>query len=152
MRMIIVGPCGIGKSTIAKLIAYHKKIECLDLDELKLTGQVNRLPCSISYLNLKECLKDILDRQSHGFVLDIGGGTVFRKDRDNTERLQQVLWLKQAYEAKIIVLFAQQQTVQRRFLSVKSRKIDEFTKVWEAWLKIEKPFWQQCADHFIDTT
>jgi shikimate kinase len=156
MNYIIGGPCGIGKSTIAQRLAHLCGIVHLDLDKIRiidmkrLKGRVS--PCSLGYLNLNECLKDILDDCEKGFVLDTGGGTIFRKGKDNTERLNQVIWLKTAYNAKVIVLFAEKREACQRFLATKNREANEFDNIWNTWEEVEKPYWLECSDKSIDTT
>lgn len=153
-RYIIGGPCGVGKSTIAQLMADRYGIKHLDLDEIgsddmkKRAGQIS--PCSTSFLNLEDCLSEILNVYKQGFALDVGGDSIFREGKDNQERVNQVLWLKHNFDAKVIVLFAKKSVVSQRFLSTKNRGASEFNPVWQAWNKIEKPHWQRCADKFID--
>ena len=86
MKVVLVGPCSVGKSTVAKLLANRANIVCLDFDEIgiqdmqKRKGQVS--PFSSSRLNFMQSIPTIiLNTTSTGFVLDIGGDTVFRKKR-----------------------------------------------------------------------
>jgi hypothetical protein len=101
---------------------------------------------------LENCLKDILNSCKQGFVLDVGGGSVFCKDKNNQERLNQVLWLKHNFNAKVMVLFAKKSVVDQRFYAARNNKTDKFDVIWQEWSEIEKPYWRQCADKFIDTT
>lgn len=156
MRIVVAGPCGVGKSTVAKLLADQWGVKYLSLDEIrsddmrKRAGQIS--PCSVSKLDLKECLGPILNAHSEKFVLDLGGDSVFRKGKDNEERLEQVFWLKRTYEAQVVVLTSQKDVLSWRFLSTKNRAIDEFDEIWQAWILVEEPCWQRCADRFVDTT
>ena len=156
MNYILGGPCGVGKSTNAKLLSEYYGIVNLDFDTIRLDNMKKRRgersPCSISFLDLEDCLKNILNSCQQGFVLDIGGSSIFRKDKDNQKRLDQILWLKGTFDAKVIVLFAKKSVVRQRFLATKNRKVDEFGTIWQAWKKIEKPYWQRCTDNFINTT
>ncbi|MEK7325533.1 MAG: hypothetical protein AAB217_09795, partial [Chloroflexota bacterium] len=132
------------------------KVKCLDFDEIRSRdmrdrkGQVS--PCSVSRLNLTECLTPTLKACGERFVLDFGGDSVFRKSKDNEERLEQVLWLKRTYAAQVVVLTAQKDVLRRRFLATKDRAADEFDELWQTWILIEEPYWQRCADQFLDTT
>ncbi len=156
MKYIIGGLCGIGKSTVSRLISDRYEIVHLDLDEIRAKDMERRRgrisPCSIGQLNLEKCLKDILDSCGKGFVLDIGGDSIFREGKDNQERLAQVLWLKSTYHAKVIVLFAENKEARQRFITTKNREVGEFPEIWKAWKEIEKPYWLRCSDRFIDTT
>jgi RNase adaptor protein for sRNA GlmZ degradation len=156
VNVVISGPCGIGKSTVAKSFAYRMKMAYLDFDELRSTDLDQRRsgisPCSVSALNLKECLSSKLDVLHLCFVLDIGGDTIFRPRANNEERLKQVFWLKTTYLTQIVILTATHDILLKRFTTCKNRKEIEFDKVWEEWLTIGKQYWYRCADFLIDTT
>ena len=156
MRIVFAGPCGVGKSTVAKLLADQYSIKYLSLDEIrsddmrKRAGQIS--PCSVSRLDLRECLAPTLNAHNENFVLDLGGDSVFRKNKDNEERLEQVFWLKRTYQAKVVVLTSQKDNLRRRFLSTKNRATNEFDEMWQTWIMVEEPHWQRCTDQFLDTT
>jgi shikimate kinase len=153
MKVVIVGPCGVGKSTAAKLLASRANIAYLDFDEIgiqdmqKRKGQIS--PFSASKLNFMQSLPAITVAR---FVLDIGGDTVFRKDADNNERLAQVILLKETYSTLIVVLTAKKDILQRRFFSTKNRGENEFDEIWQNWTEIAEPHWKKCGDVFIDTS
>lgn len=113
-------------------------------------GQIS--PCSVSKLNLKECLVPVLKANPAGFVLDIGGDTVFRKNADNEARLEQVRWLKHNFGAMVVTLTAERDVLRERFLGSKNRRPDKFDEVWESWKAIGEPYWDRCSDFVIDTT
>lgn len=92
MNIIIAGPCGVGKSTIASMLAKKTGMKYLDFDEIRATK--NDPPCSLSKINIIECLSHELRNASIRFILDIGGGTVFRQTTNNDEQLRQILRLK----------------------------------------------------------
>lgn len=150
---MIAGPCGVGKSTISRLLAEKANATHLDFDEVRVAdmkqrhGQVS--PCSMSALNLRECIPPYLDNCVTGFVLDFGGDTVFRRNVDNEHRLEQTVWLKQTYDAAILVITAEQTELRRRFLASKNRKPNEFNAVWQDWENIAGAFWRKCADAII---
>ena len=128
----------------------------LDFDDLRAAEMGRKKegfsPCSISKLNLKECLPSILDTLSIGFVLDIGGDTVFRTNANNDDRRDQVLWLKETYSAQIVVLTAEREILLQRFTSSKNRDINEFDPLWRGWKSIGASYWCSCADLIVDTT
>lgn len=157
MKVVIVGPCGVGKSTVAKILANRANVTYLDFDEIgiqdmqKRKGQVS--PFSASKLNFLQSIPTIiLSTTSSRFVLDIGGDTVFRKNADNDERLAQVIWLKKTYTSPITVLTAKEDVLQRRFVSTKKRSENEFGEIWKSWTDIAEPYWKKCGDIFIDTS
>jgi hypothetical protein len=156
VNIVIAGPCGVGKSKVAKSFAHQTRKKYLDFDELGIADMVKRKvgisPFSSSRLNLKQCLPPILDTISIGFVLDIGGDTVFRPRADNDDRLMQILWLKKTYSAQIVVLTARKDILFERFIASKNRNASEFDETWMDWVTVGKPYWQRCVDLLVDTS
>jgi len=157
MNVVVAGPCGVGKSTIAESFARSVGIVYLDFDELRAIDMKERKgafsPCSVSKLNLKECLPAKLDKISSSFILDFGGDTVFRDRVNNEDRLDQILWLKENYSVKIILFIATKENLSQRFVaSEKNRDLTEFDKLWIDWQNVAEPYWRRCADLIIDTT
>ena len=154
--MLISGPCGVGKTAVAKILTRRTGIFYIDFDELGVIDMKKRNPSispfSTSFLNLKECLPPIINKVSDKFILDIGGDSVFRHNVNNDDRLEQILWLKKTYSTHIVILTAIKNILIQRFISTKSRKIIEFDRVWTDWLTVVKPNWQRCADLIIDTS
>jgi shikimate kinase len=163
MNLVITGPCGVGKSTIAKSIADRMGIVFLDFDEHRATEMGNTYlghhPCSVSYLNLKECLYTKLEKISTNFILDIGGDTIFRLGVDNEDRKNQIQCLKTRYSARIVLLTSERDVLFRRFSGCEKRKLkgingllEEFDVLWKDWLSIGATYWTSCADLVLDTT
>jgi shikimate kinase len=156
MNIVIAGPCGVGKSTIAQLLAQKAGMVFLDFDDLRAVemgrNDEGYSPCSVSKLNLKECLPSILDTCSTGFVLDIGGDTVFRLNANNDDRRDQVLWLRKTYSAQVVVLTAERENLFQRFTASKNRYTNEFETLWTDWKSTGEPYWRSCADQVVDTT
>ena len=157
MNIVVVGPSGVGKSTVSNLFAQQAGMRYLDFDKIRSTK--NSLPCSLSRLNILECLSSELDSNSTGFVLDIGGGTVFRPNIDNDDRLRQILQLKNAYSAQVVMLTANQDILFERYINTKTKDASSkqqnsiyFNNLWSDWLTIEQPYWQLCVELTIDTT
>jgi shikimate kinase len=157
MKVVIVGPCGVGKSTVAKLLADRANTPYLDFDEIgiqdmqKRKGQIS--PFSASRLNFMQSIPTIIPNTTFAkFVLDIGGDTVFRKNTDNDKRLGQVIWIKDTYTSPIIVLTAKKNVLQKRFVSSKKRNENEFDAIWQNWTDVAEPHWKKCGDIFIDTS
>jgi shikimate kinase len=157
MNIIIAGPCGVGKSTISSLLAQQTGMRYLDFDELRATK--NSSACSLSSLNILECLSQELDNLSVSFLLDIGGGTVFRPNTNNDERLKQIQQLKNKYSAKVVILTAKKDVLFERYINTETKgKVDKekntiyFNRLWSDWLTFEQPRWQECHDINIDTS
>jgi len=157
MKVVIVGPCGVGKSTVAKFLANRANTPYLDFDEIgiqdmqKRKGQIS--PFSVSGLNFMQSIPIIIpNTTSAQFVLDIGGDTVFRQNADNYKRLAQVIWLKETYTSSIVILTAQNDILRKRFISTKNRSDYEFDEIWQNWTDISEPHWKKCGDIFIDTS
>jgi len=157
INVVVAGPCGVGKSTIAEYFARSTGMTYLDFDELrgmdvKEGKAISPSPCSVSMLNLKDCLPTKLEKISSSFILDIGGDTVFRRSANNKERLDQIFWLKASYSVKIILLLAEKDVLFQRFVATKDRNESEFDEPWIDWKDVGEPYWRQCADLIIDTT
>ena len=157
MNIVIAGPCGVGKSTVAKPLAEQVQAEYLDFDEIRATKK-NSIPCMLSRLNIIECLSSELALFKLGFVLDVGGGTVFRPNTDNVERMRQVRQLKNLYLARVVVLTADRDTLFKRYMnskpdvSSKNENASYFENALSNWKVTEQPYWEQCAELTIDTT
>ena len=155
MNIVISGPCGVGKTTVAKTLTYRTGMEHIDFDGRGIADLEKRVnsPFASMWLNLRECLPLLVKDKSKRFVLDFGFGNIFRSKVDNSERLDQVRWLKQEYSAQIVVLTAKKDIVQKRFNKLTNRyKFDLFDKLWMDWLTYEKSNWRKCADLLIDTS
>lgn len=156
MNVILVGPCGVGKSAVGVSFANRAKLKYLDFDALGIVDmdehKVNKSLFSRRWLNFRKSIPMIMETTVGGYVLDIGGSTVFHANADNNERLEQVLWLKETYVAKIIVLTATKDTLANRFISDKSRRITDFDAIWDEWSNIAERYWRQCRDESIDTS
>ena len=115
--------------------------------------------CSLRNLDLLKCLSNELKFASEGFVLDIGGDSVFRLGVDNKDRLNQIIDLKKTYSGRLVVLTANRNVLLERYINTKSKGIGNslqnemyFQSLWSNWLNVEKRLWEKCADFFIDTT
>lgn len=156
MNLVLVGPCGVGKSAVGQVLADRLGKAYLDFDALRTKdqkdhpGQVS--PFSVSCLDLRIALPPIFSQLSSGFVLDIGGDTVFRANQDNRDRFSQVLWFKRSYKFHLIILTATKKILVDRFISTKNRGVGDFAGVWDDWSKISLPYWLNCGDFFIDTS
>ena len=138
-------------------IASRANLSYLDFDALDIVDMQTRKaqvsPFSVSKLNFMQCLPTLISSvTSAGFVLDIGGETVFRKNVDNNERLNQVLWLKETYTSIVVVLTASKNVLLNRFISAKNRSENEFDRTWDDWVNVAEPYWQKCGNIFVDTS
>lgn len=156
VNFILAGSCGVGKSVVGKYLANHAKLKYLDFDALGIKDMEERKggtsPFSRTGLNFRQSIPMIMDTSIDGYVLDIGGSTVFHEKADNNERLAQVIWLKNTYLARVIVLTATKETLANRFISDESRDKFDFDAIWDEWINIAEPYWRQCGDVFVDTS
>jgi len=154
INLAIVGPCGVGKSTVAKIVCSDLQINYMDFDALGIEDMNSRRigfsPYSVSKLNFHS----VFDNQKilGKFLLDIGGDTVFRPNVDNDERLEQIFWLKNTYSMQIVVLTARREILAFRFIATKNRCTLEFDDIWNNWVNYAQPNWDRCGDIFIDTS
>ena len=155
MRLLLSGPCGVGKSSAAALIVAHVAgSRHLDLDALRVgTDGISLLPgCSVSSLDLEVCVGAEVDACGNHIVLDIGGDTVFRRGSvDNESRLAQLLAFKKAHDLEAVLLDASREATRSRFLSCKSRRPDEFDEPWNDWTEVSRPYWVRAADRVVST-
>ena len=156
MNLLISGPCGVGKSTVARILAQRTEKDYLDFDSLGITDMEKIQPRISSFspsgLNLIECLPPILNEISGEFILDIGGDNIFRPRVDNDKRLKHVLWLKEKYSIQIVILTATRNILCQRFNASRNQILSNFDILWGDWQIIGKPYWQKCADLIIDTS
>lgn len=155
-RLFIAGPCSVGKSTVSNIVSKYLSIEYLDYDNLGIKDMENNnhqiSPFSLMGFNLKKSIYPLIENNSNGFIIDMGGENVFRHGVDNDNRLRQILDLKEDLQVKVIVLFSNQQILYKRFCSSKNRKKEEFLSIWNNWIELIFPYWKICGDRFIDTS
>jgi hypothetical protein len=153
-RYLIAGPCGVGKTTLGKLVSQTLGVHFIDHDEVKERVKLNPSPCSASRLMLDDCLGGILNLEGHpdAFVFAIGGDSIFRPSADNNDRLVQLLHARDKYGLIVSVLTAERTILKHRFLQTKDRKEGEFLEIWENWKNVEEPNWRRCADCFVETS
>lgn len=89
MNVILVGPCGVGKSVVGKSFANRAKLIYLDFDALGVADMEKRKgensPFSRSRLNFRQSIPIIMDTTIGRYVLDIGGSTIFHAKANNNE-------------------------------------------------------------------
>lgn len=152
-RLFIVGPCGVGKTTVAERIESIYGLTHLNLDGYRRGYPATSSGCSLAHLDLRACLAPFLESQPGGFVIDVGGDTVFRRTVDcNEARLQQVVELKRDHGIMVVILDGGEAVVRARFLLCKSRHPDEFDGSWRDWSEVGGPWWRKCADRVVDTS
>ena len=159
MNVMLVGPCGVGKTTVSMRVAVLAKLKYHDFDAIGIAHmkKVNPLisPYSKSRLNLKKSLHLILGQAATRFILAMGGDTVFNKCANNDERLEQVLCAKKTYALQIVVLTARKDILEKRFVASRNEftlELSDFGRDWEEWLDIAEPYWRKCSDIVIDTS
>jgi len=157
MNILISGPCGVGKTTISKKLASKLRRNYLNFDQIGLLDMEERKPnispFSHKGLDLEVCMQIMLDKYKGEFILDIGGDNVFRPGADNFNYLNDLNEIKKKYSMKIFIIFADKNSVCRRFYNTRNRTIDhDFEKIWSDWVNIIKPNWEKCSDFLLDTS
>lgn len=106
----ILGPPGIGKSTIGKKIAKKMKISFLDLDEfiskktnMKNTKEVIRVYGRLYFWKIgHKCLKEVLLKKRKNYVLAFSGGVICHRDKRDLK--DKNLKLIKKYSFNILLL------------------------------------------------
>jgi shikimate kinase len=157
MNILISGPCGVGKSTVSKILASRIGKTYLNFDELGLLDMEKRnpniSPFSHEGLNLKKCMQIMLEGITKEFILEIGGDNVFHSGVDNYRYLNDLIAIKSKYSLRIIILISDKNTLYERFLNTRNGNyMDNFNNQWLDWKTIIKPNWEECLDFLVDTT
>jgi shikimate kinase len=141
----------VGKTAVANILATRISMTALDFDEIR-AKHVHMPEFRLSSLNLVRCLPILLRLAPTGFVLDVGGDTVFRPNAKNDARLTDLQQFKNASASLVVVLTATRDVLLKRFLSTKGRSLATPNHPWEDWERVAAPYWAQCADFSLDTS
>jgi hypothetical protein len=149
-RMIIAGPCGSGKTYLSALIIQRlPSVQHIERDVIDRPIGVRQDPCSIGFLNLNDCFRDSISSAIGGYIIDMGGASIFRRSADNEERLSQLSKFKRDNEISVILLTPTKAVLKSRFVGSKNREAEEFEDIWASWKSVEEPYWAKCADLII---
>jgi predicted ABC-type ATPase len=114
IRVLLAGPAGVGKTQIAcELASRAPGVNHIEHDALK-----GETPCSPRGFDPYQCFSSRVSASAQ-FVIDIGGGSVFRSDVDNDARLRRIRAFKHDYSIVIVLITANRAVVRQRFLSSK---------------------------------
>lgn len=150
VRILLSGPCSVGKTLVAReMVSRCPDIEHIEHDSLKRSDGFRCMP---SDFDADSCFSPSLKSCKRGFVIDLGGDTVFRSRANNEDRLKQMKAFKEKHDVTLVLLTAKYDVLLNRFVGSKDRNKDEFKDVWHNWKSIEEPYWRQCADIVIDTS
>ena len=141
IRLLLAGPAGVGKSTLAHSLYKRFNISHVNHDGMKPEEDISH-PCTLHQFDPYGCFRDDISSKEQ-FVIDIGAGTVFRKDKDNAARLDRIVAFKRDYNLTIVVLTADRTVVRKQFLKKGDRQ--HFKNACDEW-KIAYPWWQKCLD------
>jgi len=145
VRIILTGPAGIGKTYLAsKMVKLNTQIKHIEHDQLK-----KSLECSISYFDLEKCFEPEISNVD-SFVIDVAGGSIFRKKANNKSTLRTVIDFKLRHYIKIILLNASRDVVKTRYLKSPGSFEICFSQDWKTWLEVGQPNWKLCCDLEID--
>ncbi len=150
--ILIAGPCGVGKSTVAELVAKQTGLPCVDLDAARRKYRDADSAFRDAYFNLAGCVRRVAP--DGDAVIDIGGDTMFRTGASALDSLDmyrdQVEKLKAAGGCAVVVLDAPEPVLRTRFESCKPGRAGWFDAGIASWA-IAKPYWEDLADVALDT-
>lgn len=150
VRLLLAGPCGVGKTALGRALKkLVPDLELVEHDALKVDGYPRA--CSITGFDPFGCFYDRVSSADQ-FVIDIGGGCVFRGSVDSEARLERMTEFKHDLGMSIVLLTADLDVLQRRFLSCKQRHAASFDGTWSEWVESERGFWLRCADLLVDVS
>ena len=151
-KILIAGPCGVGKTTVSRILAEKLNFSFIDHDEMKEKTSQSPFPCSVSKLDLDVCLSKSLELTGNpdAFIFAVGGDSVFHVNIDNKDRLMQLLFVKEKFCLTILLMVAERSVLESRFHKVSGRS--GFSAVWDNWQNIERQYWEKSADIIIDTS
>lgn len=152
-RLLLAGPCGVGKTSISTALISEIQGLChIEHDALKPVGIKARSPspCSVGAFDPEECFGDQISALRSGFVIDIGGGAVFRPNGNNEVRLSKMRQFKAKHSLFVVLLQAAKGILRDRFTGSKNRNALEFDAVWTNWQICERPYWSQLSDLAMD--
>lgn len=148
LRLLLAGPVSVGKSTVAEsLCSAQPHVRHIEHDRLKRSN----VSCGVGGFDPERCFAPQIEAGDTGFVIDIGGDSIFRASADNRYRLRQLVDFKEKHGVTVVLLTATRDTLRRRFLSSKERTEDEFVPAWTEW-QVAEPFWNRCTDIRVDTS
>lgn len=150
-NLVIAGPAGVGKTAAAKCLVPRLNLTALDFDELR-QRHGDLAEFRLQSLDLVRCLPTLMTHAPHGFILDIGGGTVFRASADNSARLSSMLQFKTYCAASVFLLTATKDVVFARYVKKSGSSPRMFDADWADWVTREQAYWIQCADITLDTS
>ena len=147
VRIILAGPAGIGKTYLAsKMVKLNTQIKHVEHDKLNKTFE-----CSIRDFDLEKCFGPEISNVD-SFVIDVGGGHIFRKKANNNLNLKSIIDFKLRHNIKIILLHASRDVIKARYFKHPDSHSDGFDLDWETWFEVGLPNWKQCSDHEFDVS
>ena len=150
LRLFLSGPCGIGKSAVSTALAMrYPGLLRVGHDDLKQPSMP--IACSILRFDPFGCFSPLIEGLDK-FVIDIGGGCVFRPNVDNEARFKRLQEFREAYRLRFVLLTARDDAVEARYLSCKNRHQASFEEDYGSWKANEEPWWTRLADVILDTT
>ncbi len=142
--IVLVGPMGVGKSTVGKRLAKELKVPFFDTDIViaKNHGPIAELFANLGESGFRELEEDavmsVLNNQS---VIATGGGAIL------SARTREALAI-----AKVIYLSTDGRHISNRIAKSNRPLLKYGIADWRAIYESRKPFYQEVADITIDTS
>ena len=149
-RLLLAGPAGVGKSTIARSLSDTLAIDWIDFDAVRARLRETGEHLDLSRYDFADTAIGYLPAPPAGVVLDVGGDSVFRERADYSARLAQVQRLKADAALVVVLLAAEKEVVRERYMNCgKPSSGAAFDSDWESWLTHMQPYWARCADREV---
>jgi len=156
MKIIIIGPRSVGKTTVGNLLARKLKMKYFDFDEIiekKLKGidkHVEKYGADSYRYKERKILKGFLSKLPKKFVVSVGGGTIASQlkymSKKNTKDLKK--------KGKIIYLSpskTKKQALNILYKNEKKRMGDKDHKETKKLFELRKPIYEKIYDIKIIT-
>jgi shikimate kinase len=151
LKIVLIGPRGSGKTTVAKQLAQHLQLQLISMDTIITNRAGMTIPALVRrygwnrFRDLESAVAADLADCDH-CIIDTGGGVVLRD--------LNTVYLKR--NALVILLIADPATLINRIKEDRMRPAltpnNSFTEEMETILTARQPLYEAAADYIIDTS
>ncbi|MEQ8787158.1 MAG: shikimate kinase [Pirellulaceae bacterium] len=152
MNLYLIGYRGVGKSTVARLLAERLQRTFLDAD-VELERRAGRTIADIFAADgegvFRELESDVIAdlARRHDLVVALGGGAVMREQNRAALAGGRIVWLTADAETILARVTSDATTTERRPNLTTSGGLDEIVQL----LAVRDPVYRQCAALTVDT-